>query len=66
MSALGQKQTCRSDLAMSALHPKADIAEDRRHVRFVPKADFEGCNSRVHERSLMPATTRVLTTQKPY
>jgi hypothetical protein len=51
---------------MSALHPKADIAEDRRHVRFVPKADFEGCNSRVHERSLMPATTRVLTTQKPY
>jgi len=28
MSALGQKQTCRSELAMSALPPKADIAED--------------------------------------
>src|SRR5262249_34600045 len=24
---------------MSALPPKADIAQDRRHVRFVPKAD---------------------------
>jgi hypothetical protein len=25
---------------MSALPPKADITEDRRHVRFVPKADI--------------------------
>jgi len=25
---------------MSALPPKADIAEDGRHVRFVPKADI--------------------------
>jgi hypothetical protein len=25
---------------MSALPPKADIAERRRHVRFVPKADI--------------------------
>ena len=25
---------------MSALPPKADIAEDRRHVRFVPEADI--------------------------
>jgi hypothetical protein len=24
---------------MSAFHPKADIAEQQRHVRFVPKAD---------------------------
>ena len=26
---------------MSALPPKADIAEHRRHVRFVPKADIQ-------------------------
>jgi hypothetical protein len=26
---------------MSALPPKADIAEDDRHVRYVPKADIE-------------------------
>jgi hypothetical protein len=26
---------------MSAIHPKADIAERDRHVRFVPKADIE-------------------------
>jgi hypothetical protein len=25
---------------MSAIHPKADIAERDRHVRFVPKADM--------------------------
>jgi hypothetical protein len=39
MSALGQKQTFWPLFAMSGLHPKADIAEHRRHVRFVPKAD---------------------------
>jgi hypothetical protein len=38
-SALGQKQTSRSEITMSALPPKADIAERNRHVRFVPKAD---------------------------
>ena len=26
---------------MSALHPKADIRQSVRHVRFVPKADIE-------------------------
>jgi hypothetical protein len=40
MSALGQKQTCRSDLAMSALPPKADIVHGGGNVRFVPKADM--------------------------
>jgi hypothetical protein len=40
MSALGQKQTLRSEIAMSAIPPKADIAEQRRHVRLVPKADI--------------------------
>jgi len=39
MSALGQKQTSQRVGAMSALPPKADIAESDWHVRFVPKAD---------------------------
>jgi hypothetical protein len=40
MSALGQKQTFRPPVAMSALPPKADIAEYDWDVRFVPKADI--------------------------
>jgi hypothetical protein len=40
MSALGQKRTSERDQVMSALPPKADIAECDRHVRFVPKADI--------------------------
>ena len=40
MSALGQKQTLSGISAMSALHPKTDIAEHDRDVRFVPKADI--------------------------
>jgi hypothetical protein len=36
MSALGQKQTLHWSNLMSALPPKGDIAEHRRHVRFVP------------------------------
>jgi hypothetical protein len=40
MSALGQKQTSQHILLMSALPPKADIAEGDWHVRFVPKADI--------------------------
>jgi hypothetical protein len=39
MSALGQKQTSRFEIAMSALPPKADIANRDRDVRFVPKAE---------------------------
>jgi hypothetical protein len=39
MSALGQKQTLKGLRLMSALPPKADIAESDCHVRFVPKAD---------------------------
>src|SRR5262249_3137752 len=39
MSALGQKQTSGKGRQMSALPPKADIAECDWHVRFVPKAD---------------------------
>jgi len=40
VSALGQKQTLGHLRSMSALPPKADIAEGDRHVRFVPKADI--------------------------
>jgi len=40
MSALGQKQTLGKVRLMSALPPKADIDQRRRHVRFVPKADI--------------------------
>jgi hypothetical protein len=40
MSALGQKRTLGKVRLMSALPPKADIDEQDRHVRFVPKADI--------------------------
>jgi hypothetical protein len=40
MSALGQKQTCAAQKAMSALPPKADICSAQAHVRFVPTADI--------------------------
>jgi hypothetical protein len=39
MSALGQKQTLRRSTAMSAIPPKADIAQRDCHVRFAPEAD---------------------------
>jgi hypothetical protein len=40
MSAMGQKRTSDSRLLMSALPPKADIAERQFDVRFVPIADI--------------------------
>ena len=40
MSALGQKQTCAVQTAMSALTPKADMCSALGDVRFVPKADI--------------------------
>jgi hypothetical protein len=40
MSALGQKQTCALQLAMSALPPKADMCGALGHVCFGPKADI--------------------------
>jgi hypothetical protein len=45
MSALGQKQTFELFIAISALPPKADIAERDWDVRFVPKADIRRCAS---------------------
>ena len=41
MSALGQKQTSRPEITMSALPPKADIAGRKLDVCFVPKTDIE-------------------------
>jgi D-arabinose 1-dehydrogenase-like Zn-dependent alcohol dehydrogenase len=41
ISALGQKRTSRPFHRMSALPPKADIAQHGGNVRFVPKADIE-------------------------
>jgi hypothetical protein len=43
MSALGPKRTSLRVRSMSALPPKADIAESDWHVRFVPKADILHC-----------------------
>jgi hypothetical protein len=40
MAALGHKRTLQDDRLMSALPPKADIAQSEDHVRFVPKADI--------------------------
>jgi hypothetical protein len=40
MFALGQMQTLRRPIAMSALPPKADIAGRQFDVCFVPKADI--------------------------
>jgi hypothetical protein len=40
MSALGQQRTCRGEIAMSTLPPKADIDGARWNVRFVPKAEI--------------------------
>jgi hypothetical protein len=41
MSALGQKQTSRFEIGMSALPSKADIACRQLDVRFVPEADVD-------------------------
>ena len=46
MSALGQKQTSDCRLLMSALPPKADIAEGNQDVRFVPIPDQVRCNEK--------------------
>ena len=50
MSALGQKQTFKRLLLMSALPPKADIGTQSRKVRFVPKADIGHLIRSVHRR----------------
>ena len=44
MSALGQKQTSRPEISMSALPPKADIVQHGGNVRFGPKAAVSRCS----------------------
>jgi hypothetical protein len=50
MSALGQKQTSRAAISMSALPPKADIAGRQLNVRFVPKADIAQTSAKLTVR----------------
>ena len=40
MAALGHKRTLKRTPPMSVLPPKADMAQRRQDVRFVPKADL--------------------------
>ena len=47
MSALGQKRIWRTQFAMSALPPKADIARRDPDVRFVPIADIPAFDIRI-------------------
>ena len=44
MTEMGQKQTSRFEIAMSALPPIADIAGRQLNVRFVPIADLSRCS----------------------
>jgi hypothetical protein len=46
MSQLGQKRTLCNVTPMSALPPKANIAELEGHVRFVPEADILRCGEK--------------------
>jgi len=50
---LGQKQTFKRARAMSALPPKADIADAMRNVRFVPKADIQRSIRSPRQRALV-------------
>ena len=52
----GQKPTLQCVCAMSALPPKADIAERDRHVRFVPKADKVQC-SKMYRYSIISSAS---------
>jgi hypothetical protein len=58
MSALGQKRTWRCETAMSALTPKADIAERDWYVRCVPKAEvkFAHQSACLHELLGLPVS----------
>jgi hypothetical protein len=53
MSTLGQNRTLGHVRVMSALPPKADIAERDRNVRFVPKADILHCRKNAVIRDLL-------------
>ncbi len=47
MSALGQKQTCRTPITMSALPPKADMCAATKDVRYGPIAIADILNERL-------------------
>jgi len=51
MSAMGHKRTFGKLRLMSALPPKADIAECDRHVSFVPKADVLRCGKKARKEN---------------
>jgi hypothetical protein len=48
--AWGQKRTCRSENATSALPPKADIAQHGGNVCFMPEADINSITSSAKAR----------------
>ena len=52
MSALGQKRTLKRASVMSALPPKADIAQRGGNARFVPIAD-------IHRPTRSPSSARL-------
>jgi hypothetical protein len=58
MSALGQKQTCGSEVTMSALPPKADIRQRDWDVRFVPIADISNLATFRQSRSQISGIDR--------
>jgi hypothetical protein len=64
MSALGQKWTSNWRPLMSALPPKADLAQHDRDVRFVPKADScTATNSRLDHLVVGAGNQRTLALQ---
>src|SRR5690349_16178751 len=60
MAALGQKQTLNSEIAMSALPPKADIVGQRLDVRFVPLAEVRPFKSGAASNGMCRRAHRVL------
>ena len=58
MSASGHKRTLTRLFRVSALPPKADIAERGWYVRFVPKADILHCS--IERRYSITSSARVM------
>src|SRR5437660_12568883 len=53
MSALGHKRTCRAEIAMSALPPKADIRPGDQDVCFGPDSDIRRIIRSLRRRALL-------------
>ena len=58
MSALGHKQTCAPQKAMSALPPKADMFSVEIEVCFVPRADMPSVAYAVPESAMARSRAR--------